>query len=149
MQRTCPKCGHRNEAATGGANEGCPKCGAIYAKATPGRASVSPRAALPFGHTRSGPGIGLARFAESVRAETLYPNFRAVANVGHWFGILAAVLIGGGALLAARDSGVSATVVGLAVAVLVALLSRAAREGGHMFADMADAVMRTAASRDE
>jgi hypothetical protein len=88
----------------------------------------------------------LVDFVQLIRAQTLYPTFRTTANIGHTLTLIIAA-VGALACLApwVAFDGLRGRFIGLAGALLLALLSKVAKESAHMVADMADATVRTAA----
>lgn len=150
MQRTCVRCDHTNQAATGSDTEACPKCGAIYSKARPAQASGF-GASSSFGGTKGGRQSAKLpeHYVQSMRQETLYPAFRVVTNLCHWVLLALALIVAVLSLVGGFASGPQVALGGLAVALLVAVASKVLKEGSNMIADMADAAVRTAAARSE
>jgi hypothetical protein len=150
MLLKCIKCGHVNQAAKGTDDEACPQCGAIYSKASSTASRPVTRTATPSilpplttPHIEDA-GQHARDYVGEMRGRSLYPAFRAVAELGYWIGIVAAVLIffAGVGLMITKSFFQGIAVVGLAAFVL--LFAKAVREASLMLADLSDAAVRMA-----
>lgn len=168
MHRTCLKCDHINEAATGDAIEACPQCGAIYSRveaafATRSKAELRPATARPTAeltsryrtHFRSDAAadeddyVDVHAFADTLRAQSLYPTFRSLVRVIYWFFILLAAASAIVVLVTLfKGSGVGrigGVVGGIFMMLFFILIARITSETSLMIADLSDAAVRIAA----
>ena len=156
MQRKCLKCGHHNTAATGDELEACPACGAIYSRVaaalaarTESRATESSGLGGRSGR-RSGD-VDVHDFAETLRAESLYPTFRSLVKLIYWFLIALAILSALGTLmLIFTGSGVGrigGVIAGIFSTLFFVLIARLTSETSLMLADLSDAAVRIAAKQ--
>jgi hypothetical protein len=151
MQKTCIKCGHVNQNASGADTDACPACGAIYAKAqrTLARpapaAAIEPQSSLPI----RTPVRQREPFIDRLRAESLYPTFRKVVTIFHVLGQVMAVLVLLGGLIATYNTGSAGAAIGATVgAIFMSIFFRVAKEASLMLADMSDATVRMAERGD-
>ena len=165
MQRKCLKCGHAKSTATGDAMEACPSCGAIYSRveaAFAARSSGESRAPIVrtstmssgFGSRQSqSSDIDIHDFAETLRSESLYPTFRSLVKLIHWFFIALAVFSGLGALIAlfmgSGASRIGVVIAGIFMTLFFILIARLFSETSLMLADLSDAAVRIAAKPAE
>ena len=133
MLKICVRCGHNNPKATGADDEACPSCGAIYSKARP----------VPRGGA-----LTLPAYVEALRAQTLYPTFRGVTGILHWVIWFTTIMIALLSIVMATFGEFRLAAGSLVLTLLFWVFSRAAKEGALMLADLADAMVRLAASRD-
>lgn len=172
MQKTCLKCGHVNPSATGADLEACPNCGAIYSRVeaawadsgqvraaqpplSDGPPSARPSAFAPMPapapttrRTRYR-ASDTAAFLDSLRDHTNYPTFRAVVRFVEIASYLAAALLAalGGMLI---KNGVYLGGIGTLLAAFYgAIVARFAKEAFFMLADGCDALVQTAAMRED
>lgn len=159
MIRNCLKCGHTNTNATGDSMESCPSCGAIYSKveaiwaqrpAAAEKSVVSSPAAARSKRHAHADDMAVAAFVDGMRAESLYPTFRVLVQLGYWvwMGFAALALIGAVSVLFTATGGfrIGGFAVGAAMALFFWVVGRLLRELALMFADLSDASVRTAAS---
>lgn len=154
MDRTCLKCGHSNNLATGDQLEACPKCGAIYSRVE--AAMNSGFAASSFDPTATASKTGSARssstdphsFAEKMREESIYPTYRSLTNAIYILGLCFAALwaLASIVVLFSADGGakVGGFVIGVILAIVTVFFSKLFREVSLMLCDMSDASIRTA-----
>jgi hypothetical protein len=168
--KVCLKCKHKTS-YEGEVPIACEACGAVYSKVeaammmkarSPASSSVpnpptfQAAAATPATPT-SAPSAtiiplqidtSVAEFTEIMRAESLYPTWRELVKWCTWFGyaIAAFLLVAGvfGVLKGSPGAGGGL----VAGALIVAILARVWRELSLMIADLADAAVRTAASKN-
>lgn len=161
-QKTCRKCGH--VAAFEGAEPlACSECGAVYAKveaamravaearAARGAPVASPRvrAAPPAPGARSErDDVDVHAFAERMRGESLYPAWRNIVGIFTMFGYGLAIIFLIGGLVAAFKGSVAAGVIGMCIALLMAVVAKVSKELSLMLADLSDASVRMAAQRE-
>jgi len=105
-----------------------------------------------FGSTRPAPAVDTpdlvrASFVDQMRAESLYPTFRAFTQMGYIIGLVVAGVIAVGAVLAFFKSGPVLAAGSMCAAIFVWLVSRAFKETSLMLADMSDAMVRMAAKQ--
>lgn len=163
-EKTCKKCGH--VAAYAGVEPvSCPSCGAVYAKvesalraaaeARAARAAAPVPSARAFASPSAGrsssdasPDLDVQAFAERMRSESLYPNWRRLVGVYRWIGYAVAIVILITGLVAiyggAAGTGLAVVVAGIVTLVIV----RAMVELSLMMADMSDATVRLAAQSE-
>lgn len=158
--KTCLKCGSAtpyddNPPAI------CPDCGAIYAKVEAARAqpvgesSGRPREPAP---SRPAPRSIQQRlrhdepdvhgYAERMREQSLYPAWRKIVGFFTLLGYIVAALTLVGGVVAAKGSPMAA-IVGVVSAAVIALLAKVGKELSLMLADLSDATVRLAASRED
>lgn len=148
MRMTCIKCGLVNPQAEG-PDSSCPKCGAIYSKARP---ATAPRAAsdgLSSGFsapsTLSGASATTEDYVRRLRSGSQYPTFRTVAGVLCLLGYLVGLVMLIGGLVSGWKFGTGAPLfIGIAVGLVIIVLSKAAKEASLMLADLSDATLRMA-----
>ena len=172
--KVCLKCKHKTS-YEGTEPIACEACGAIYRKveeamraaagaSAPSRATsaqptpasqpvtTSPEAVkapqpipaqLPHQHETP-----LAQFVEIMRAESLYPTWRELVKWSTWLGYGIAVLLLISGVVAFFSGSWGGGLGLLGGAVIVAILARVWREMSLMVADLADAAVRTAASKE-
>lgn len=168
MQRKCLKCDRINEAATGDAIEACPQCGAIYSRveaafATRSKTEHRPATARPSTETMSryrpqfrgdaddaeDEYVDVYAFAETLRAQSLYPTFRSLVRVIYWFFILLAAASAIVVLVTLfKGSGVGrigGVIGGVFMTFFFILIARITSETSLMIADLSDAAVRIAA----
>lgn len=146
--KQCLKCGH-NVQYDAEPPLACPSCGAVYSKVEqalreglPSRPQPTPKPLTGRAPTTD---VDHHAFASQLREESIYPTFRAVANLLYWCGVVLAVLILLGGLSLAMRAGIAAAIGGVAGAVLVFVLARVGKEMSLMLADLSDATVRMAA----
>lgn len=154
MDRTCLKCGHSNNLATGDQLEACPKCGAIYSRVE--AAMNSGFSASSFDSKATASKTGSARssnsdphsFAEKMREESIYPTYRSLTNAIYILGLCFAALwaLASIVVLFSADGGakVGGFVIGVILAIVTVFFSKLFREVSLMLCDMSDASIRTA-----
>ncbi len=162
MQRKCLKCGHVHATATGDAIEACPQCGAIYSRveaALAARASGGVRPVTPRSNAGLSSGFGsrsthtddidVHDFAQTLRAQSLYPTFRSLVKLFYWLFIALAVfaaLTAVGLLFYGSGATRFAGVIGCIFMTLFwVLIARLTSETWLMLADLSDAAVRIAA----
>ena len=161
MNRTCLKCGQNNAAATGDELEACPACGAIYSRveaAFSARSAGVDRPQVSRAPTSSGFGSRNGRraddedihaFAETLRADSLYPTFRSLVKLIYWFLIVLAALSAIGSLMALFTGNgvgrIGGFIGGVFVSLFFVLIARLTSETSLMLADLSDAAVRIAA----
>lgn len=152
MNKTCQKCGHQNPTATGAALEPCPACHAIYSRVD---AAVLEGRLTPFSPQKA-QAVAAAKlqqeakpakrernsgqpFIETLRAGSLYPNFRMVTGVFALLGYVLAAICAVGAVM----SGSSAMVTGggIVLAAFIVVVSKVLKEASLMLADLSDAAV--------
>ncbi|QIL79885.1 DUF4282 domain-containing protein [Diaphorobacter sp. HDW4A] len=88
-------------------------------------------------------------FAETLRADSLYPTFRSLVKLIYWFLIALAVLCALGALMVLfRGAGVGRIggfIGGVFMTLFFILVARLTSETSLMLADLSDAAVRIAA----
>lgn len=88
---------------------------------------------------------------DSIRAQSCYPAFRGFVSFFALIGYLAAGLVALASLLAlgsGKASGIGVAILGIVVAVVLALVIKAATECSLMLADIADCTVRDASAPD-
>ena len=95
MQVTCIKCNHVNPNATGSAHDACPKCGVIYAKA---QQAMAPAVRRPVANSKLEHSPN--QFIEELREASIDPTFRSVISLGYVLGLVLAVLLALGGIVA-------------------------------------------------
>lgn len=151
--KKCLKCGH----VTTYADQpplSCPQCGAVYAKVEqalqnplprptpqPQRPIITPRPTKPDPSHHS--------YAEVMRAESLYPTFRALTNAAYFFMLVIAALALIGGIVAFFSLGIAYLIGSAIAAVFIYLLARVTRELSLMLADLSDATVRMAAEQEQ
>ena len=90
----------------------------------------------------------LAQFVEIMRAESLYPTWRGLVKWFTWFGYAIALLLLVTGAYSFKSGSAGIAFGFFAAAVVVAILARVWRELSLMVADLADAAVRTAASKE-
>ncbi|WP_287365160.1 hypothetical protein [Thauera sp.] len=150
MKKTCLKCGHANESATGDPAEACPSCGAIYSRVEAAW-SATPRPATANNVRTFSPERDelVEAFAERLRGESLYPVFRSLVGVIYvvWM-VLAALAVLAGVVAAWKSSGAAAfgsLLLGVFLGVFFAVIAKVTREVSLMLADLSDAAVHIAA----
>lgn len=153
MDRTCLKCGHSNNLATGDQLEACPKCGAIYSRV---EAAMNSGFAVSAFDSKATARNSTARasssdphsFAEKMREESIYPTYRSLTNAIYILGLCFAALwaIGGIIALFVGEGGgkVGGFVIGVLLAIVTIFFTKLFREVSLMLCDMSDASIRTA-----
>ncbi len=135
MNRHCTKCNYINATATGEVNEACPDCGTVYSK-LPGDRQIDP----------------IHEYAKTMRAQTLYPTFRAWVKINYFvWNLFAALSLIAGlvALVNGRGMGSgSGLVVGIFLTFFFHFIGKVSSELTVMLADMSDASVRAAAKLD-
>lgn len=156
MLKTCLKCGHSNDQASGDPLEACPKCGAIYSRveAAWGRqatASTQPSASpasTPVPAAAPAPAESVEEFAIGLRLDSLYPTFRSLVQLVYWLFVVLAVVFFVGGLVGAWTGEGAARVgmffAGAVFGLLFLIVARVTREMSLMLADLADAAVRIA-----
>lgn len=146
--KQCMKCGHSAQ-YDADPPLACPSCGAVYSKVEqalreglPSRPQPTPK---PTTTRTQAADVDHHVFAAQLREESIYPTFRAVANLLYWCGIVVAVLMLVGGLALAMRAGAAAAIGGVAGAVLVFVFARVGKEMSLMLADLSDATVRMAA----
>lgn len=158
--KVCLKCKHKT-AYEDTAPIACEACGAIYRKVEealrsgtpsqhPGQSAnptpykpAAPFAARPF--KRETP---IVEFVEIMRAESLYPTWRELVKWSTWLGYAIALLLLVLSGFAFKAGSINAGIGIIVGAIVVGIMARVWRELSLMVADLADAAVRTAASRD-
>ena len=143
MRRTCLKCGHGNEAASGTELEACPLCGAIYSRVA---AAATVRASTPGPRARRP--MSLQEYVDSMRDDSIYPTFRQVVNAFGVVGYLLALVAGLGAIYTLLKINIAAGISGLAFAIFLVIVTRLGKEMSLMLADASDALVRLASRQD-
>lgn len=117
------------------------------ASAAPTRATAAPQAAARTTITPLQIDTSIAEFVEIMRAESLYPTWRVLVKWFTWLGyaIAAILLVSGVFTMLSGSPGAGGGLV--AGAFVVAIVARVWREMSLMVADLADAAVRTAASK--
>lgn len=150
-RKQCLKCGH-NAQFEEEPPLACPQCGAVYAKVEQAlREGQAPRAQPVVRQTIARPpanDVDHHAFAELLREESIYPTFRTVVKIAYWVGVLAAVAIAVGGVMASFSTGAAALIGGIAVGALVFVFAKVAKEMSLMLADLSDATVRTAAQAE-
>lgn len=144
MRRTCLKCGHENEAASGTELEACPLCGAIYSRVA--AAATTVRASTPGPRARRP--MSLQEYVDSMRDDSIYPTFRQVVNAFGVVGYLLALVAGLGAIYTLLKINIAAGISGLAFAIFLVIVTRLGKEMSLMLADASDALVRLASRQD-
>jgi len=149
MKKICRKCGHVNEQSSGLPLEACPVCGAIYSRV---EAAQTARASAPAQTSAAARPVpakpGNEAYLEQLRARSNYPAFRTVVGLSTLVGYLLAALAAIGAVAAFVKVGVGAGLMGLVIALLLAIMTRVGKEVSLMMADASDALVRMAALQD-
>lgn len=172
MQKKCLKCGHIHPNATGAALEACPRCGAIYSRVEAALAETGDlRPAAPLrdpnyatssnldsAATRTPPraaahrprarAVDSAEFLASLQARTNYPTFRAIARFAELASYVLALLLAVLAGIEFKNDMPLAGVGTMAAAFYLAIAARFGKELFFMLADGCDALVHTAARRD-
>ncbi len=162
--RSCKKCGHLHLQATHGELEACPECGAIYSRVEAaikeGKAAAftpqapkpkpipvaqpepPPQAAAPAAPAPIKPFepvIAQRPYIEELREQSNYPTFRSFVGFCTGFGYLIAGLVAVAALLSLPTNNSSAGGIGIALAILIFILTKFGKEAALMLADLSDA----------
>lgn len=152
--KQCLKCG-KSTAYEGAEPEACSHCGAIYRKVEEtirNGPPTRPMSAATVSHSRQryAPPANHIEFAEVMRAESIYPTFRAVVNIIYWVGVALALLslIAGLWVSIRSNIGPGPAMGGLLVAVLMYIVFRVTKEMSLMLADLSDATVRMAARQE-
>lgn len=150
-EKTCKKCNHTTT-YNGLEPQSCPACGAVYAKVEETlRAILSARAerssAAPVARHMRGASPDMQTFAAQMREESLYPAWRKIVGIFSVLGYVLAGLVLIGSIFAARES-MGALFGGVVLAALIALMARVGKELSLMLADLSDAAVHMAASRE-
>lgn len=153
ISKQCLKCG-QTASIDPATTPACPHCGAIYSKVEAAAQSQAPLRAGPVSQaypraTSSVNDADPAEFVETLRGESIYPTFRAVANLLYWCGIALAVIILLGGLSLSMRAGFPAALGGIAGSVLVFVFARVGKEMSLMLADLSDATVRMAARAEK
>lgn len=163
-EKTCKKCGH-TATYNGLEPQSCPACGAIYAKveealraAADARASRNAAAAaqnsrLPSSQAADIQGdargvVDVHAYAASMRDDSLYPFWRKLVGIVTILGYIMAVILLIAAFITISKVSVTAGLVGIVLAVFVAVMARVGKEASLMLADLSDASVRLAAHRE-
>lgn len=151
--KPCLKCG-KSTPYDGAEPEACAHCGAIYRKVEEAlRNGPISRpmgsATLPPAKPRYAP-LDHIEFARVMRAESIYPTFRAAVHIIYWVGIVLAMLsvVSGFWISLRSPSGPGPAMGGLLAAVLIYVAFRVTKEMSLMLADLSDATVRTAAHKE-
>lgn len=151
--KPCLKCG-KSTPYEGAEPEACAHCGAIYRKVEEAlrNGPISrpmDSVTLPPARPRYAT-LDHVEFAHVMRAESIYPTFRAVVNILYWVGVVLAVLslISGIWITLRTHSGPGPALGGLLAAVLIYIVFRVTKEMSLMLADLSDATLRTAAHKE-
>lgn len=147
--KKCLKCGHVAPFSEQPPMS-CPQCGAIYSKVEQALENPlprpTPRPQRPAISTHSAdPDSSHHSYAEAMRAESLYPTFRALTNAAYIFMVVIAALVLIVGLFAFFKLGVGYLVGSILAAIFIYILARVSRELSLMLADLSDATVRMAA----
>jgi len=153
ISKQCLKCG-QTASIDPSTTLACPHCGAIYSKVEAVAQTQAPRRAVPAAPIRQqtagdGTDVDPAEFVDTLRAASIYPTFRAVANLLYWCGVVLAVLILLGGLSLSMRAGFPAAIGGIAGGLLVFIFARVGKEMSLMLADLSDATVRMAANAEK
>ena len=161
MIKKCIKCNHVSPDWRGSDAEACPACGVVYGKAEP-VAAARPSAVPPLppaarrapataaaGRLSVLPGDDTAgeasAFVQRLRAQGHYPAFRSLVGVGALLGYVFAAVLAIGSVASGWKSGSwGLGLGGSAVALVVFVFIKAAKEASLMLADLSDAAVRLA-----
>lgn len=136
-EKTCLKCG-TVKVFGDVVPPACPFCGAIYAKVE--QAAAKRAQAQRDAHVEV--------FAERMRAQSLYPTWRANARWCALLGYVIAALVALVAIVSGwRDA--AQMLGGLSVALFIVVAAKVGKEAALMAADLSDAAVRLAARRDD
>lgn len=150
-EKTCKKCGHTTN-YHGLEPQSCPACGAVYAKVEEAlRATPATRAerssAAPVARPLRGASSDVQAFATRMREESLYPAWRKIVGFFTIVGYVVAAVVALAAFFSAKGS-VMALMIGFGSAALIALMAKVGKELSLMLADLSDAAVHMAASRE-
>ena len=162
-EKTCKKCGH-TVTYNGLEPQSCPACGAIYAKveealraAADARANRNAAAAqnsrIPSAQAADMQGdargmVDVHAYAAGMRDDSLYPFWRKLVGVVTILGYILAVILLIAAFITISKLSVTAGLVGIVLAIFVAVMVRVGKEASLMLADLSDASVRLAAHRE-
>lgn len=149
--KKCLKCGHVVQFSEQPPMS-CPSCDAIYAKVEQALQNPLPRPTPQpqrpvIKLNPSEPDPSHHSFAEAMRAESLYPTFRALTNAAYYFMLVIAALILVGGVFSFLKLGISYLIGSVVAAIFIYLLARVSRELSLMLADLSDATVRMAANQ--
>lgn len=123
----------------------CPKCGAIYARVE--AALAASRAAAEQSNQPQAIS-DVDDFADKMRAQSLYPAWRKIVGLFTVLGYVVAGLVLIGAFVTSKWS-MGAMIAGVGGAALIALFVKVSKELSLMLADLSDAAVRMAASKEK
>ena len=166
-EKTCKKCGH-TATYNGLEPQSCPACGAIYAKveealraaadARANRNAAAAAAAAQNSRLPSAQAPGMQRdargvvdvhaYAASMRDDSLYPFWRKLVGIVTILGYILAAILLIAAFITISKASVTAGLVGIVLALFVAVMARVGKEASLMLADLSDASVRLAAHRE-
>lgn len=165
-EKTCKKCGH-TATYNGLEPQSCPACGAIYAKveealraAADARANRNAAAAAAAQNSRlpSAQAADMQRdargmvdvhaYAAGMRDDSLYPFWRKLVGIVTILGYILAAILLIAAFITISKASVTAGLVGIVLALFVAVMARVGKEASLMLADLSDASVRLAAHRE-
>lgn len=159
--KKCLKCGHETD-YSGEPPLSCPACGAVYSKveqALRERATqhssrgqdTEPRPSIAKRSPRSRRGSDapdVHSFAMRMRDQSLYPVWRKLVGINTFIIYSIAALGALASLISARATSVTYMLIGLAASALIAIFGKASKELSLMLADLSDATIHIAASRE-
>lgn len=150
--KRCLKCNHVVSFESG-PPLACPECGAVYSKVEEAQRNGPPvrrrqeenAPASRFSATAS----DVHSFAERMRDESLYPFWRKLVGLVTILGYILAVILLIAAFIAMSNASMTAGLVGIGVAIIVAVMTRVAKEASLMLADLSDATVHLAAKSQD
>ncbi len=150
--KRCLKCNHvaTFEAAPPLA---CPQCGAVYSKVEEALRNGPPvrrrvEESAPSSRL-SDAGLDVHTFAERMRSESLYPFWRKLVGLVTILGYVLAAILLIAALISMSNASMTTGMVGIGVAVFVAVITRVGKEASLMLADLSDATIHLAAKNQD
>lgn len=150
--KRCLKCDH--VATFEGAQPlACPQCGAVYSKVEEALRNGPP---VRRRHEESAPAsrisdaaLDVHAFADRMRGESLYPFWRKLVGLVTILGYVLAVIVLIAAFISMSNASVTAGMVGIGIAVFIAVITRVCKEASLMLADLSDATIHLAAKSQD
>ena len=88
-------------------------------------------------------------FAERMRSESLYPFWRKLVGLVTILGYVLAAILLIAALISMSNASMTTGMVGIGVAVFVAVITRVGKEASLMLADLSDATIHLATKNQD
>lgn len=131
----------------------CPQCGAVYSKVEEALRNGPPVRRRPEERAPasriSDAALDVHAFAERMREESLYPFWRKLVGLVTILGYALAAILLVASFIAMSKASVTAGMVGIGMAVFVAVITRVGKEASLMLADLSDATIHLAAKSQD